>query len=509
MFTDYTWQDWQATPEGERAELIDKIVAAYKSSQDCVHALKAMDYFLGENTEIRKKKSMELEVDNHKDARGVTVTREKTVEVKGIQIPGGFFGTFVVQQNQFLLGNGMSIAAVEAEDGTKETDAKARLGVGFDTTLARMGEKALTHGVCYGYWNADHLEIIPAVTDVRSGCAVLMDEMTSAIMVAVQYWQLSDKRSMYVRVFEPDGVTMYRREKKEGTLRLLEEKRPYVLRVRSDLAGEMVVDGANYNALPVIPLYANEERRSELTENIKAKIDAYDRILSDYSDNLDRANDVYWVLNNYGGTDKDILAMLAKIRELKAVVSMSDGMGTSSTAEPHTFEVPYAAREKALEILKKALYRDYMALDTEALTGGSLTNVAIQVAMSYINLKCDRYEWQVLTFLRQLFRLLGMEECADRVTLTRRTITNDDEIIREIYESRQDIDQRTALRLNPMINPDDVEGIVEATQAEKMTRAPSFEDVDKLLADQQARLRMLQQPKEPEDGGGTVTDDEG
>lgn len=63
-------------------------------------------------------------------------------------------------------------------------------------------------------------------------------------------------------------------------------------------------------ALPVFPLYANNERESELTEPIRRKIDAYDNILSDLGNNLDRANEVYWVLNNFGGQTQQALEVL-------------------------------------------------------------------------------------------------------------------------------------------------------------------------------------------------------
>ena len=92
-----------------------------------------------------------------------------------------------------------------------------------------------------------------------------------------------------------------------------------------------------------------------LTPDIKSKIDAYDRILSDFADNLDRANDVYWVLNNFGGTADDVAEMLAEISRIKAVANLSDGTGGGATAEPRTIEVPYQARQAALNILERAL----------------------------------------------------------------------------------------------------------------------------------------------------------
>jgi len=232
-------------------------------------------------------------------------------------------------------------------------------------------------------------------------------------------------------------------------------KRPYIVTLRSDALGDEVLSTANYQRLPIIPLYANTERHSELTPAIKAKIDAYDNILSDFADNLDRANDVYWVLNNFGGTTDDIAQMLEEIQRIKAVANLSDGSGSSSTAEPHTIEVPYAARQTALDILERALYQDYMALNIDALTGGSLTNVAIRAATANLNLKADRYEWQVFRFVQQLLALLGVT--TEEIRFQRQCIANESETVADIAAMRPDIDRRTALKLNPYIQPEEID----------------------------------------------------
>ena len=165
-----------------------------------------------------------------------------------------------------------------------------------------------------------------------------------------------------LRLFEQDGVTILRVSGKQ--VDVVREKTAYVRTLRRDALGDTLdVERQGYGRLPLIPLYANQEGKSELTPAIQAKIDAYDNILSDFADNLARANDVYWVLNNFSGTTEDIAEMLEEISRIKAVANLSDGSGSGATAEPHTIEVPYAARQAALNLLERALYNDYMALD--------------------------------------------------------------------------------------------------------------------------------------------------
>jgi SPP1 family phage portal protein len=248
------------------------------------------------------------------------------------------------------------------------------------------------------------------------------------------------------------------RENKDKELEEITPLRPYVLHTQTDALGTVVTGGHNYVMLPVRPLCANSERRSELTPAIKSKIDAYDCILSDFADNLDRANDVYWVLNNFGGSMDDVAELLEQINRLKAVSNLSDGTGAASTAEPHTIEVPYAAREKALDLLEKALYQDYMALDMDELTGGSLTNVAIRAATANLNLKANRYEWQVRQFVRQILLLAGIE--SDEIRFKRQSIANESETVADIAVMRDYIDKRTALKINPYIQEDEIEEII-------------------------------------------------
>ena len=344
---------------------------------------------------------------------------------------------------------------------------KAKLGGGFDTQLARIGQKALVHSVCWGFWNHDHLETIKAYTDQLSGAVALLDERTSEPMVLIQFWQISEKRSMHVRVFEIDGISNYCMNKDTGELEPERENpsEAYILNRVTDGAGVVSEERLNYCVLPCVPLYANEEKRSEMTLSILSKIDLYDRIFSDFGDNLDMANDVYWVLNNFGGNSDEALQMMKQIHEIKAVINISDGVSAGSTAEPHSFEVPYEARQAALELLRKAIFDDYMGLDMSSLTGGYLTNIAIKAAMTAMDLKADHFEWQCFDFVQKVLRLVGVT--SEQIRFKRRTLTNDQEIIQNIYMMREDIDQATALKLNPMIDQEDIDEIMKKSAAEK------------------------------------------
>ena len=459
MFTTYTYQDWLDTPEWERPELLEKIITVYKTSAEFRGALEARAYFRGENSTVMGKVILEKSVGKveKRDEEGRKITKMINLDkpVVGARIPTGFLFRLVTQQNQFLLANGVTLAD-EAQ--------KQRLGLGFDKTMEQIGEHALLDGVSWGFWNVDHLEVIEAARDALSGFVALLDEETSAPMVGVQFWQINADRDMRVRLFEIDGLTMYCK-RKDG-MEVTQPKRAYSVTITKDAAGEMITGASNYSALPVVPLYANAEHRSELTPSIKAKIDAYDRITSDFVDNLDKANDVFWVLNNFGGTLAEMQEMIAMIRSIGIIANQSDGVGGNSTAQPHAFEVPYAARQTALQILERELYKDYMAVNMDEITGGSLTNVAIRTATANLNLKADRYEWQVFRFVQHVLALLGIK--TEQITFKRQTIANETEITQNLVSLSEFIDDETLLTHCPYFTQDEIPGILARAAARRL-----------------------------------------
>ena len=505
MFTAYTFDDWISAPADKR-KFIKDVIDSYKTSDDFKTALTAQRYFSGDNDEIKNKYIVQL--DAHETTvvvvdpdtgdpipdpvTGKPITEKKMVKqeikVEGTRLPSSFFFRFVTQQNQHLLSNGVTL---------KDTALKKRLGRAYDTALSRMGEYALIDGVCWGFWNNDHLDVIRAAVDGSSGAVALLSEEDSVPHVLIQFWRLTSEKPMHVRVYEPGGVSQYKTDK-NGDLQEISLLQPYVQITHSDAAGAFAVEGKTYGTLPIVPFYANPEKRSELTPSIKAKIDCFDRVASDFGDNLQMANDVFWVLNNFGGTTRDILETLQQIRELRAVAARSDGMGGAATAEPHSFEVPYEARKVAMDILKRELYRDYMGLDTEALTGGSLTNVAIRVASKDLNLKTDRYEWQAFDFVQGTLRLQGIE--TEDISFVRQALENESETIENIYRAAEDLDRETRLRLNPMIAQDAIEKIMQAKAAEETTGLASLRQLKQEI---DAANDPTAEPEEVEQDDGT------
>jgi hypothetical protein len=120
-----------------------------------------------------------------------------------------------------------------------------------------------------------------------------------------------------------------------------------------------------------------------------------------------------------------------------------------------------------------------MALSLDEVTGGSLTNVAIKAALTNLNLKCDRYEWQAYTFVQGILRLIGVE--TEVIKFKRQALVNKSETVADIVAMRQDIDRRTALKLNPYIDQEEIEQIMMDVDAESVTGHPSVKELDKII----------------------------
>ena len=329
MFTKFTYTDWEkARSDAEKINLIQQIVAAYKESLDFKNALTAKKYYEAENEEVSKKVILSAKSTTSKDEDGNEKRIVGVKEIVGNRVYSDFFARFVKQEAGFLLGNGVTL---------DKPETKKKLGAGFDTTMYKIGRNALVQALCYGYWNRNHIEMIEAAKDALSGAVGLVDEMSGDLMVLIQFWQIDNDHKQFVRSFEVSGVTLYRQDD-QGQLMIHTPKRSYITQTETDGLGKRVTGGRNYDRLPVVPMYGNDEHKSELKNSLKSKIDLYDRIFSDFGDNLDKANDVYWVLNNFGGSMADVLEMLQQIQKLKAVANISDGSGGGSTAEPHSFE---------------------------------------------------------------------------------------------------------------------------------------------------------------------------
>jgi len=371
------------------------------------------------------------------------------------KLPSNYYNRFNVQENQYLLGNGVNFNEKSTKDklGTKK---KA-----FDTQLQKLGKKALTHGIAYGFWNFDHIEIFDVFEFVP-----LLDEEDGSIKAGIRFWQIDDNKPLRVTLYEMDGYTEYIRRKKDKALEVYKEKRAYVLKIHySEADGKEIYDGENYPNFPIVPLWGNQDHAIKI-KAWQPKIDCYDLIESGFANDVDDASLIYWTITNSGGMDDvDLAKFVQHMKTVKAAV-VSDAEG-GAKAESHTIDVPSEARETYLSRLEADLYKDAMALDTDAIAKGNTVATAIKAAYEPLNNKTDDFEYCVIEFIQNILELAGVD---DDPEFKRSMLINQTEETNMVLAAAQYLDEETILKHLPFISVDEVDDILNKRTVEEAGR---------------------------------------
>ena len=410
-----SYQDLIAASKNEAAKMafVFDAITEHKGTTPYIIALDAEQYYRGLNPRITKYEKIIY------DMRGDAHVDKWTPNHK---IASNFFNFAITQENQYLLGNGATF--------TKD-DTKAKLGNDFDTQLQDLGKKALVGGVAFGFFNLDHIDTFSLLEFVP-----LYDEENGALRAGIRFWQVSPDKPMRATLYEEDGYTDYLRANDKSAI--LHEKRPYKLKVRtSEADGEEIYDGENYPTFPIVPLWGNDKKQSELVGR-QGTIDAFDLLNSNLVNNLDEANYIYWVLTNCGGMDDIDDAKF--IEQLKTThVAHADG-DSGATAEAHTIEAPYQASESAIQTIQRRLYEDFMCLDVNSLSAANKTATEIKAAYQPLDSKCDMYEYCVIEFVQKILELAGID---DKVTFTRSKVINKSDEINTLLAAQAYLDDET------------------------------------------------------------------
>ena len=396
------------------------------------------------------------------------------------KVASNFFNRFVTQENQYLLGNGMTL---------DDQKAKEKLGADFDTRLQKAGRNALVQGVAFGFWNNDHLEVFKLTEFVP-----LYDEENAALMAGIRFWQVDRDKPLRATLYELDGYTDYIK-RNNRSMEVLHEKRTYKQIVRqSEVDGVEILDGENYPGFPIVPLWGNEHRQSELV-GLRQSIDCYDLIKSGFANDLDDASMIYWTLNNAGGMDDiDLAKFVERMKTVKAAVIDGDN---GTTAEAHTIEVPYMSRVAYLEKLENDMYNDFQALNVAQLSAAQKTATEIRAAYQPLDNKVDKFEYCILDFLQGIFVLAGIEGTP---TFQRSRIANQLEETQMVLMAAQYLDDETVLKHLPWLTPEEVDEILKRRDAEDFNRFKSFEDDSKIVTG----FLASEQVKEEEDNHGNI-----
>lgn len=369
-----TYQNFLKNKDNLKAFIVDAI-DKHKRSPKYKTAVEAEQYMRRQNVTIKKYQKILY------SANGTAYADSFSPNYK---LYSGFFPRLINQQVQFLLKNGVIITE------------KEKLGLKFNTSMQTIARDALVQGVAYGFWNLDHLEIFNLTEFIP-----LIDVKDGSIKAGIRFWQFDKDSPLRITIFEIDGYTDYLIEKE--TLKILNKKRAYKITTIKN-AEKVIYKEENYKSFPIIPLYGNQEKQSELI-GLREQIDCYDLVKSGFANDVD-SEQVYWLLKNAGGMDpKDLQRFRDQIKTVKAVVAPSE-----VDVSAHTISIPYEARETYLKILEDGIYNDFQGFNVTKLNAGNRTATEIKAAYESINAKTNVFEQCVKEFLYEIFEIIGIDE---------------------------------------------------------------------------------------------------
>lgn len=440
-----TYQDLLKVGESEkdRMEFVLSAIGEHKGSESYRTAREAELYASGKNATIMNYQKLLYTL------TGKAVPDNYSANHK---CASGFFKRFVTQEAAYLLGNGITF---------EKDDTKDKLGKNIDSVLYKGAKSALIQAVSFGFYNKDHIEMYDLTEFVP-----LYDEENGALMAGIRFWQIDDSKPLRATLFEENGYTDYVKRNDEE-VKVLNEKRSYIQIVKSSEAdGDVIYDGQNYPAFPIVPLWANPEKQSELVGK-REQIDCYDLIKSGFANDLDDASMIYWTITNAGGmTDIDLAKFIERMKVVKAATVGED---EGAKAEAHTIEVPYQSREAYLSRLEKDLYKDSMALDTEQIAAGNVTATQIEAAYEPLNEKTDEFELCIHEFINGILAVAGIEDTA---TFTRSQIVNRKEEIEVLLGAGEYLGSEyiTEKILTLLGDGDKVDDVLQKVQTEEVDR---------------------------------------
>lgn len=446
--------------EKERMNFVLSAIQEHKQSEEYLIARDAELYANGKNATIMNYQKLLYTLS------GKAVPDNYSANHK---CASGFFKRFVIQEAATLLGNGVTF------EGGKDT--KDKLGKNIDTVLYQGGKSALIQSVAFGFYNNGKVEFYKLTDFVP-----LYDEENGSLMAGIRFWQIDETKPLRATLFEVDGYTDYVRKKNEEIKLLTDKngneigkKRAYIIDAKGDKKdikdGTLEYVGRNYPTFPIVPLWANPEKQSEIVGK-REQIDCYDLIKSGFANDLDDASMIYWTITNAGGMDDiDLAKFLERMHVVRAATVDGD---EGVKAEAHTLDVPYQSREAYLSRLEKDLYKDSMALDTEQIAAGQVTATQIEASYEPLNEKLDEFELCLHEFFNGILAVAGLEDIA---TFKRSKVSNQKEEVEMIMMCAEYLDDETILRKLPFLTEDEIEGILKRKDAEEVNRFTPTESI--------------------------------
>jgi len=449
-------------------DYIKNFISDFESSRKRKEMKEAKAYYRSKNIEIMNRTFYVYAEDEQGNPR-----RIKDPYKANNKLPSGFFKILVDQKINYLLGNDMAIET-DDKDELQEIIDPENLQYKLRKTAKDASKKSVGWLQLYvdnegnfGYKKIDSEQVIP----------VYKPNNKDELEFVIRYYKirvLNDKNEMVsvnrVEVWDEEEVAFFQENFADNLYYILEPEymaedsaftRPYE-NPRYHFQRELVINQTTHERedlawgrVPFVPLYNNDEEDTDLNP-IKAFIDAYDLINSDFVNNLEDHVDVHWVLKGYQGENlTDFLDMVKKYHAIKVA---HDG-----EVRQETTDIPTEARKTDIKQLERDIFKFGQGVNPLEFDSGNVTNVMIKARFALLDLKCDQFEDKVQETLRRFFEFVnryreieGQEPIEIKsINFDRSMIMNKKEMLDANKDQHGHISEPTRLANHPYV--DDVE----------------------------------------------------
>ncbi len=174
--------------------------------------------------------------------------------------------------------------------------------------------------------------------------------------------------------------------------------RPHII-YKKDNEDSLYYDGFGF--IPFFRLDANRKLTSHL-QPVKALIDDYDLMACGLSNNLQDVSEALYVVKGFQGDNLEEMIQNTKVKK-------HIGVEPDGDVDIKTVDLPHQARIQKLDIDEKNIYRFGMGFNSAQLGDGNVTNVVIKSRYALLDLKCNKLETKVRSFLKKLVKIALQE----------------------------------------------------------------------------------------------------
>lgn len=238
----------------------------------------------------------------------------------------------------------------------------------------------------------------------------------------------------------------------------------------------------DFGRVPFIQFRNNDECMSDLTKTLKGLIDSYDKTYCGFVNDLEDIQQIIFVLTGYSGEADDLDGFLHDLKKYKTIC-LDEDKDSKSGVQTLNIEIPVEARQKLLEITRKAIFEQGQGMDPLQESFGTKSGEALKFMYCLLELKAGDTETEFRSGFDELIRVICEHEgikCDDVMqTWTRNAIRNEKEQAEICKDSAGVISKRTIISNHPYVdNPEDEMEQMEEEETETQEDQDMFGDVE-------------------------------